>query len=140
MSSALPGLAVPVAGGSYGHVTVEELRGMLVDSDFPLINVHIPFEGDLSGTDDPIAFNEITQHLDRLPEDRDALIFLYCRSGSMSATAATELVQLGNTRVVHLQGGFNAWRAVGYEMAVGDPASHVRPAGRSHLEVTLRNR
>jgi len=75
-TTALPGTPVQVAGGSYGNVSVEELRGMLANRDVLLINVHIPFEGDLPGTDDSIAFNEITQHLDRLPEDRDTLVFL----------------------------------------------------------------
>jgi phage shock protein E len=107
------GRTVQVAGGEYRDISVAELQAMLAEKDFPLINVHVPFEGDLPGTDDSIRFDEIGQHLDRLPADRDATIVLYCRSDRMSHEAAAELVRLGYTNVHHLAGGFIAWRAAG---------------------------
>lgn len=113
------GTAVAVEGGSYSDVTVAELQAMLADKDFPLINVHVPFEGDLPDTDDSIPFDQVADHLDRLPADRDAKIVLYCRSGSMSSEAATTLARLGFTNVFHLAGGFRAWRAAGLPMEGG---------------------
>jgi rhodanese-related sulfurtransferase len=111
------GQAVVVEGGEYREIIVPELQAMLENRDFPLINVHIPFAGDLPGTDDSIPYNEIRDHLDRLPEDRDATIVLYCRTGPMSAQAAEALVGLGYTDVYHLDGGFNAWVEWGLPMA-----------------------
>jgi len=111
------GQPVVVEGGEYREIIVPELQAMLEDKDFPLINVHIPFAGDLPGTDDSIPYNEIASYLDRLPEDRDATIVLYCRSGPMSAQAAEVLVGLGYTDVYHLNGGFNAWAEWGLPMA-----------------------
>ena len=105
---------VPVeGGGSYTDVSADGLALMLEDKDFPLINVHIPFEGELEGTDAHIPFDQIDQHLDALPADKDAQIVLYCRSGSMSATSARTLVNLGYTDVWNLDGGMIAWEASG---------------------------
>jgi len=106
--------AVPVAGGgSYTDVSVGGLAALMAEEDFPLINVHIPYEGEIEDTDLFIPYNEIEQHLDQLPADKDARIILYCRSGSMSAQAAQTLVQLGYTDVWNLDGGMIAWRNSG---------------------------
>jgi len=107
------GTRVAVDGGAYTDVSVQELQAMLSAKDFPLINVHIPFEGDLPGTDDSIPFNEIDSHLDRLPADKDAMVVLYCSTGRMSIEAAEVLVKLGYTNVLNLAGGFRAWNQAG---------------------------
>lgn len=105
---------VPVeGGGSYIDVSAEGLALMLEDKDFPLINVHIPYEGEIEGTDGFIAFDQISQNLGKLPEDKDARVVVYCRSGSMSAVSARELVQNGYTDVWNLDGGMIAWEASG---------------------------
>lgn len=104
---------VSVDGGTYTAVTVDGLALMLEDKDFPLINVHIPYEGELEGTDSFIPYDEIGQHVDELPADKDAQIVLYCRSGNMSAQAARELVQLGYTDVWDVEGGMVDWAASG---------------------------
>jgi rhodanese-related sulfurtransferase len=104
---------VPVEGGSYTDVSVDGLAAMLENKDFPLINVHTPYEGEIEGTDEFIPFNEIEQNLDKLPAGKDAQIVLYCRSGSMSAQAAQALVELGYTDVWNVDGGMIAWRNSG---------------------------
>ena len=108
-----PGERVAVAGGAYWSITVPELQSMLVEKDFPLINVHVPFQGDLPGTDLSIPFDQIADHLGELPADKDAPVVLYCRNGPMGVRASTALAGLGYTRVYNLAGGFNAWGAAG---------------------------
>ena len=75
--------------------------------------MHIPFEGDIANTDLSIPYNEIAQHLDQLPAEKDARIVRYCRSGRMSSIAAESLAGLGYSNVASLDGGMVAWEQVG---------------------------
>ena len=107
------GKVIEVEGGSYKDLSVAELKTLLENKDFTLINVHIPFEGNLPKTDLSIPYNTIGQNLDKLPSDKAAKIVLYCRSDSMSNIAATELVKLGYTNIWNLDGGMVAWGQAG---------------------------
>ena len=100
-------------GGHYIDVSVAGLAAMLRTESFVLINVHIPYEGEIPGTDVSIPFDEIGAQLDRLPGDRHAPVVLYCRSGRMSALAARSLVTLGYTDVWNVVGGMMAWHDAG---------------------------
>jgi rhodanese-related sulfurtransferase len=106
------GKPVNVAGGSFTNVSVSELQTMLANKDFTLVNVHIPFDGNVAKTDLSIPYDQVTQNLDKLP-DKNARIVLYCRSGRMSAIAAETLVGLGYTNIYNLQGGMSAWEQAG---------------------------
>ena len=104
------------AQAAYKTITVADLQEMLKQKDFLLVNVHIPFEGNLPGTDLSIPYNEIDKHLDQLP-DKNSKVVLYCLSGGMSATAADVLSGLGYTNIYDLKGGMLAWEAAGFKLA-----------------------
>jgi rhodanese-related sulfurtransferase len=99
----------------YADIDVEELARLLEREEVTLVNVHVPYEGELPETDLFIPYDEVTDHLDQLP-DEDPPVILYCRSGGMSTEAARELAALGYTNVLELDGGFKAWKTVGFDL------------------------
>ena len=100
---------------TFETLTVEQLADRLRET-FTLVNVHVPYDGELPSTDAFIPFDAISEELDRLPADRGAAIVLYCRSGRMSEIAATELAKLRYWNVSHLAGGMLAWEKAGHPL------------------------
>lgn len=98
------------------NISSRELEKILPKKDFTLINVHTPYEGEIEATDMFIEYDSIMASKERLPEDKNAAIVLYCKSGQMSAQALQTLRNMGYTNVTHLTGGMNAWKKAGYEV------------------------
>jgi rhodanese-related sulfurtransferase len=107
---------ISVPGGTYSDISAPELHAMLENKDFVFVNVHIPYEGEIANTNLSIPFNQIDQNLDQLPQDKNAQIVLYCRSGRMSGIAAETLVGLGYTNIWNLKGGMVAWEEAGFPL------------------------
>ena len=76
------------------------------------VNVHVPDEGSISGTDLWIPFDEVAARKSELPDPATPLA-VYCRGGRMSAIAAETLAGLGFADVVELEGGMIAWEGAG---------------------------
>lgn len=104
-------------GGAYTSVSPERLAMMLRAKDFTLVNVHLPYAGEIEPTDAFIPYDQIADGVAALPSAREAKIVVYCRSGRMSTIAAETLVRLGYANVFELGGGFDAWQAAGYPLA-----------------------
>ena len=115
-SKAITGETFNTSSGSYKNVTSTELNTLLKDRDFIFVNVHIPFAGNITGTDLSIPYDQIEQNLSQLPSDKNAKLVLYCRSGHMSQIAAEKLVSLGYTNIWNLQGGMIDWEKEGFEI------------------------
>ena len=79
-----------------------------------LLNVHIPYEGEIEKTDANIPYNEIDKVVEKLPSDKNAMVVLYCRSGRMSQKTTEALVTLGYTNVWHLDRGMVGWKDAGF--------------------------
>jgi rhodanese-related sulfurtransferase len=121
VSSGAVGTRVEVEGGAYFDITPQTLKSWMSDKDFLLVNVKVPYVGEIESTDEFIPLDEIEGRLDAFPQ-RDAKIVVYCRSGATSAKAAAELVRLGYTNVWNLKGGMIAWQEAGYPLiSTGGP-------------------
>lgn len=94
---------------SYEQITAASLASMLPTKDFFLLDVHIPEQEHIEGTDAFIPYNDLESFASDLPEDKDTEIVVYCRSGGMSPSAAKELLDMGYTNVSELEGGINAY-------------------------------
>jgi membrane protein DedA with SNARE-associated domain/rhodanese-related sulfurtransferase len=63
-----------------------------------------------------IGPSEITRLADRIPRDRDIILYCTCPSEETSAKVAMQLHKLGITRVRPLRGGFDGWKQAGYPL------------------------
>lgn len=97
------------------EVSAAALNKALADKDFLLVNVHTPYEGEIPNTDMFIEYNFLSANKDKLPEDKNTAIILYCQSGRMSKEALLTLKGMGYTNVKHLAGGMVAWEKEGYK-------------------------
>ena len=93
-------------------VSPEEFARRVEDPKVVTINVHVPDEGSIAGTDLTIPFDQIATST-KLPSDLAAPLAVYCRSGNMSALAVKDLTAKGHTNIVELNGGFVAWVQTG---------------------------
>lgn len=93
MLTASLGVAAPAAG--YTEIRPAELAGLLRAKDVVLVNVHVPYAGEIERTDAFIRFDAIEANLRRLPVRRDTKLVVYCRSGAMGTIAARTLARLG---------------------------------------------
>lgn len=80
---------------------------------FTLINVHVPYEGEIASTDTFVAYDKMVEQSAFLPKDKTTPIILYCKTGRMSSEALQTMRKLGYTNVRHLAGGMDAWQAMG---------------------------
>jgi len=105
--------AWPMDNKSYENISVDQLEKLMDQKDFTLINVHIPYQGEIDNTDLLIPFNAINQYKNLLPKNKDAKIVVYCMGDQMSYVAAEQLIKMGYIRVFNLQGGMLAWQNQG---------------------------
>jgi membrane protein DedA with SNARE-associated domain/rhodanese-related sulfurtransferase len=63
-----------------------------------------------------IGPSEVARHAERIPRDRDIILYCTCPSEETSAKVALQLHRLGITRVRPLRGGFDGWKKAGYPL------------------------
>lgn len=106
--------AVAAAPAEVPALTPAQFAERMKATDGMVINVHVPDEGEIPGTDAHLNYLSIAIS-GQLPADRSTELLLYCRSGSMSKQAGASLAAAGWTNVADLAGGFEAWKKAGRE-------------------------
>lgn len=112
---------VPALEGAATSVSPEAFEPLLDAAETTVVNVHVPYDGELPSTDLFVPYDQIVETAE-LPEDRSAALAVYCLTGRMSREAAATLLDLGYERVVELDGGMVAWGESGRPLLDLSPA------------------
>lgn len=99
---------------SYKNISSQEFDKILSERKVFLVDVHIPLQQHLDGTDLVVPYNKVKENLNKFPKNKNTEIIVYCRSGRMSTEAAQTLTQAGYAHVYNLVGGLNAYRESHY--------------------------
>jgi len=123
MSRLLPLLMIVLLSGCISDATMWERVGVsefedaiLENPDGFLLDVRTQAEWEQDGHLENatlIPHTELESREGELPNDNDALILLYCRSGNRSQDAAQTLLDMGFTNVMELETGINGWKSAG---------------------------
>jgi membrane protein DedA with SNARE-associated domain/rhodanese-related sulfurtransferase len=85
-----------------------------------------------------IGPSELARHAERIPRDRDIILYCTCPSEETSAKVALQLHRLGITRVRPLRGGFDGWKQAGYPLFDYVEESGIAGAGAIGTESLLK--
>lgn len=85
---------------AYERLQNEEILLLDVRTDFEYADGHIPGS-------ELLPYDLIPDQMETLYPDKEQTIFVYCRSGNRSETAANSLVELGYSNVFDLGGIIN---------------------------------
>lgn len=106
------GGSTPATTAPAGTVTLLDpaaYKAAIAATDAFVVNVHIPYEREIEGTDAFVPYDAVAKHASELPADKSAPLYIYCRSGRMAELAAPDLRRLGYTNIIDLKGGMQAW-------------------------------
>ena len=99
--------------GSIELLPPEEFEKVIQNESVFLLNVHIPYSGEINGTDEIIEdWENMDKYMEKLPMDVSVPIAVYCKSGRMSGEVANSLKEMGY-KVYDLDGGMIAWEESG---------------------------
>lgn len=80
-SRVLPQVSAQLEPAGARIVGPDKLAAVMAESGRVTINVHVPYEGDIAGTDLSIPFDQITELGDLLPQQRSTPLAIYCHTG-----------------------------------------------------------
>lgn len=76
-------------------------------------------ENRLSFADDQIPYDSLKHYLEKLPKDKNSVIYSFCRSGRRSGISTKYLNSIGYVNALNVEGGIIAWVDAGYETVSG---------------------
>lgn len=117
-------LAGCVSENSWEKLSVNEFETQISEtSPLFILDVRTQIEWEQDGHLDGaylIPHSEIEQRASELPDNKDEPIFLHCKSGARSSTAAQTLQDLGFTDIREMELGIKAWKEAGKPVLYGE--------------------
>ena len=107
-------------GFTVNEISVHEAHSLLQSGNPPVTLIDIRSRGSVLGHIEGALFisaEDLENSPSVLPADKNSPILLYCASGILSSYAVRIVENMGYTNVHSIQGGFNAWRDLGLEVA-----------------------
>ena len=95
-------------------ISPQALHQVTEEGDIFLVDVHIPEQHHIKGTDLFAPFYKIEKYINKFPKNKEAPIYIYCKSGPMGNAAARSLFKTGYTNLYNLEGGAENWIKAGY--------------------------
>lgn len=112
--------------------TAEELANAFGNGEVCVIDVRTPAEYAFEHIDGALLAPLHNFQPKHLPSDQGKALVFHCGSGKRSRRVAEMCAEAGIKRVVHLEGGFAAWKAAGLPyMAVNPATGGVQQVGKS---------
>lgn len=106
-------------GPKVPQVDVDDLRAVSVGEQIGVIlDVRTPEEyarGHVKGSIN-IPLDSLSKNVEQQLEDKEQKIYVYCLSGSRSAVAVNQMLQMGYKQVLDTKSGLLAWRAKQYPL------------------------
>jgi rhodanese-related sulfurtransferase len=110
------GTQVSIPEVTYRSISPAELSEMLVSKDFFLVNVHVPYAGEIPGTDALISYLDTETRIGDYPHDKESTTVVYCMTNRMSGIAVRQLLEDGFANIYMLDGEMTAWKAAGFTL------------------------
>ncbi len=106
---------------SVPQVSVDEVKKM-IDAKEDLILLDVRTEGEVSRgkleNSINIPIDQIPAKVEGIMADKNAMIIVYCLSGSRSVFAVEFMQKLGYKNVLNMTNGILAWRAKGFKTTI----------------------
>ena len=109
------GTQVSIEEGTYSSISAAELSEMLASKDFYLVNVHVPYAGEIPGTDALISYLDTEARIGDYPHDKDSKIVIYCMTNRMASVAVRQLLKDGFKNIYMLDGGNDGLESSGIQ-------------------------
>lgn len=99
------------------NVSCEEFESLMSEEGSFVVKAPIEYSGMIEGTDLVIPLNcDLDDCRDRLPEDKDVKLLVYCLRGLASRYISEHFLGLSYNKVYNLEGGMVAWKESGREV------------------------
>ncbi len=106
----IPSITLP--DSVFTSTTVPECRKYLKHSEVELLDVRTQEEFDQGHIENALLIDVKNKNFADLVGklDKQKTYIVYCRSGRRSLTASDIMIKQGFTRIINMEGGYNAWK------------------------------